>query len=256
MALYEKKLHIRKNGVVTDINLWTESGEAGTPALHIRDGVNLVHARLGEVTDGLASDLRVRKDNVVYAVLKNRWVMITIVQSANQTITVNVDGAPHTESFAVPYGTAFTAGVEAAAGFSPGAISAASGVANGDVTISATPAVSSVPTGGHWGTTFIAPGGVTVVKISLTNVPGAWDKFVGVSPGVRYLMQITATKGSDGDGNIYYAAEGLIYRGIRTLSLYFTEHAPDQDGSHVPPGTYISWSPEINAHGPTDGSVA
>ena len=39
MALYGKKLHIRKNGVVTDINLWTESGEAGTPALHIRDGV-------------------------------------------------------------------------------------------------------------------------------------------------------------------------------------------------------------------------
>ena len=256
MALYEKKLHIRKNGVVTDINLWTESGEAGTPALHIRDGVNLVHARLGEVTDGLASDLRVRKDGVVYAVLKNRWVTINIVQSANQTITVYVDGVPHTESFAVPYGTAFTAGVTAAAGFSPGAISMASGVAESDVTISATPAASSVPTGGTWDMHFAVPQGVTVVKISLTNVPGAWDKFVGVAPGKGFVISVTATEEPDGNGGAYYAAEGMVYRGKRTLPLYFTKHAPDESGSPISPGTYISWSPEINAHGPTDGSVA
>jgi hypothetical protein len=253
MALYEKKLHIRKNGVVTDINLWTESGEAGTPALHIRDGVNLVHARLGEVTDGLASDLRVRKDNVVYAVLKNRWVTINIVQSANQTITVSVDGSPHTESFAVPYGTAFTATITAAAGFSPGALSSIGGTAEGDVTISATPATASgVATGnvvGIGNVGFKVPEGVTVIHIAYPQLGRYY--YVGVSSRVSYKVS----------GILYrvqtqYTGEFLVVYNLKKgTSLVLSE-------SGGPPGlpnslqVNVYWSPEINAHGPTDGSVA
>lgn len=255
MALYEKKLHIRKNGVVTDINLWTESWEAGTPALHIRDGVNLVHARLGAVTDGLASDLRVRKDNVVYAALKNRWVTINIVQSANQTITVNVDGAPHAESFAVPYGTAFTAGVTAAAGFSPGTISAASGVAEGDVTISATPAMQNLVAGSYTTVSgndfrFTIPQGVTVIKTA--------DYYVGVTHGVEYKVFLRSII-----GEVY----GGGYRDFYVINMSDTNkvfHVEQnlgaiEDGEPVAEtndGETVYWSPEINAHGPTDGSVA
>ena len=257
MALYEKKLHIRKNGVVTDINLWTESGEAGTPALHIRDGGNLVHAWLGEVTDGLASDLRVRKDGVVYAVLKNRWVTINIVQSANQTITVYVDGVPHTGSFAVPYGTYFTAGVVAAAGFSPGALSMASGTTNGDVTISATPASASLTSGSISGTgtlNFTVPGGASVIRI----VQGATEHFVGIkssSVSITYLdhswWESPSGEADDPDAQWFVACRVTVSSGGT-----WTYSEPE----FVPPGAStdftVYWGPEINAHGPTDGSVA
>ena len=249
MALYGKKLHIRKNGVVTDINLWTESGEAGTPALHIRDGVNLVHARLGEVTDGLASDLRVRKDNVVYAVLKNRWVTINIVQSANQTITVNVDGAPHTESFAVPYGTAYTATITAAAGFAPGALSSSGGTAEGDVTISATAAVTTVPTGsvnGDGVLNFTIPSGVSVVRF----LEAGHIFFVGVRPGETYLFYCCDQYADNGTGgfNMYIAnAAGNV------LELVASPAEGDYSETSLP--FTISYSPEINAHGPTNGSI-
>lgn len=244
MALYGKKLHIRKNGVVTDINLWTESWEAGTPALHIRDGVNLVHARLGAVTDGLASDLRVRKDNVVYAVLKNRWVMINIMQSANQTITVNVNGTPHTESFATPYGTAFTAWVTAAAGFSPGAISAASGVANGDVTISATSAVQSLAPGsvsGNGEYNLMIPASVTVIEFKANND----YYYVGVTAGKIYLFRA-----------IFFSYGGKQVGVLTNDGFLRLAGVPYPEGETIPLPIKLSWGPEINAHGPTDGSLA
>lgn len=249
MALYEKKLHIRKNGVVTDINLWTESGEAGTPALRIRDGVNLVHARLGEVTDGLASDLRVRKDNVVYAVLKNRWVTINIVQSANQTITVTAGEKTYTESFSVPYGTAYTATVTAVAGFTPGALSSSGGTAEGDVTISATAAVTTVPTGsvnGDGVLNFTIPSGVSVVRfLGLGRI-----FFVGVRPGETYLFYCCEQRADNGTGgdNMYIAnAAGNV------LELVASPAEGDYSETSLP--FTISYGPEINAHGPTDGSI-
>ena len=251
MALYGKKLHIRKNGVVTDINLWTESGEAGTPALHIRDGVNLVHARLGEVTDGLASDLRVRKDNVVYAVLKNRWVTINIVQSANQTITVNVDGAPHTESFAVPYGTAYTATITAAAGFAPGALSSSGGTAEGDVTISATAAVTTVPTGsvnGNGEYAFTIPSGVTVVRFFVDN-DFTFDFYVGVTSGVNYIFFAEWCDTEQGPGWDIHVRKGPG----EVLGLYNTVDGNIISSNELP--FVIFYSPEINAHGPTNGSI-
>lgn len=252
MALYGKKLHIRKNGVVTDINLWTESWEAGTPALHIRDGVNLVHARLGAVTDGLASDLRVRKDNVVYAVLKNRWVMINIMQSANQTITVNVNGTPHTESFATPYGTAFTAAVVAATGFNPGSLSMVSGVATGDITISATPATASAPSGSVRGDGYYdltVPAGVSVIKFDC-SLGGDGCYWVGVAAGKNYRFCY--------EEYFYYENHGplivVICNGVGWLTLVDDKH-PEASEWDSRPFT-LSWGPEINAHGPTDGSLA
>lgn len=252
MALYGKKLHIRKNGVVTDINLWTETAEAGTPALHIRDGVNLVHARLGEVTDGLASDLRVRKDNVVYAVLKNRWVTINIVQSANQTITVTVGEKTYTESFSVPYGTAYTATITAAAGFAPGALSSSGGTAEGDVTISATPAVTSAPTGSVNGVGELSvyiPRGVTVVRFYVDNRSDL-DFYVGVTS--RAFYNFLAEWEDYTQGRIVYVRVGKNSGG------YLILHDDGSGAGMISSGPFpfvISYSPEINAHGPTNGSI-
>jgi len=69
MALHSKKLHVRKAGVVTDINLYTTLSEAGNSGLAIRDGGTTAYAKLGAATDTLASPLRVRKNGETYAVL-------------------------------------------------------------------------------------------------------------------------------------------------------------------------------------------
>ena len=71
MALHSKKLHVRKAGVVTDINLYTTLSEAGNSALAIRDEGTTAYAKLGTATDALASPLRVRKNGETYAVLKS-----------------------------------------------------------------------------------------------------------------------------------------------------------------------------------------
>ncbi len=69
MALYNKQLHVRKNGVVTNINLYTTASETGNLALGVKDGSTTVYAKLGVPTDSLASPLRVRKNGSIYAVL-------------------------------------------------------------------------------------------------------------------------------------------------------------------------------------------
>ena len=252
MALYGKKLHIRKNGVVTDINLWTEIAEAGTPALHIRDGVNLVHAQLGAVTDGLASDLRVRKDNVVYAVLKNRYVMMNIIQSPNQTIIVTVNGVEHTSIIGIPYGSSFSVRVVAAAGFNPRAPSMASRVATSDFTISATPATQAGPaTGtirGHGVLNLTIPSGATVILISCERD----SYYVGVTSGVPYQIKdydLLADNGTVGT-NTY------IFNKNTNGELFLADILPEGDITDEVPNWFdVHWSAAINAHGPTNGSV-
>lgn len=249
MALYGKKLHIRKDNVVTDINLWTEKSEVGTPALAIRHDGKVVYAKLGNVDDTLASALRVRKDGIVYAALKNRWVVINIVQSANQTITVTAGEKTYTESFSVLYGTAYTATITAAAGFAPGALSSSGGTAEGDVTISATAAVTTVPTGsvnGDGVLNFTIPSGVSVVRfLGFGHI-----FFVGVRPGETYLFYCCEQRADNGTGgdNMYIAnAAGDV------LALVASPAEGDYSETSLP--FTISYSPEINAHGPTNGSI-
>lgn len=249
MALYGKKLHIRKDGVVTDINLWTEKSEVGSPTLAIRHDSAVVYAKLGKVTDTQASALWVRKDGIVYAALKNRWVMINIVQSANQTITVTVGEKTYTESFSVPYGVVYTATITAAAGFAPGALSSSGGTAEGDVTISATAAVTTEPTGsvnGFGALIFDIPSGVTVVNLNCVY----YKFWVGVTPGVQYYFNCTLVrKDQDTDYRIF----------IRNNSSYQYLHLKTPGIPEIAEETgvefTVSYSPEINAHGPTNGSI-
>ena len=71
MALYSKKLQVRKAGVVSDIELYTTLSETDNSALAIKDGGTTAYAKLGPATDALASPLRVRKNGETYAVLKS-----------------------------------------------------------------------------------------------------------------------------------------------------------------------------------------
>lgn len=251
MALYGKKLHIRKDGAVTDINLWTEKSEVGSPTLAIRHDGKVVYAKLGEVTDTQASALRVRKDGIVYAALKNRWVMINIVQSANQTITVTAGEKTYTESFSVPYGTAYTATVTAAAGFAPGALSSTGGTAEGDVTISATAAVTTVPTGNVSGSgqmDFTISNGITVVRFF---IKGQYAYYVGVTPGGTYRFCANFIEGDSGD----HGEEYMIYSFSTKRTLVLLDAEVRNPTNNIPLRFIISYRPEINAHGPTNGSI-
>ena len=252
MALYKKKLHIRKDGAVTDINLWTEKSEVGAPTLAIRHDSTVVYAKLGAVDDALASALRVRKDGIVYAALKNRWVMINIVQSANQTITVTVGVKTYTESFSVPYGVVYVATITAAAGFAPGVLSSSGGTAEGDVTISATAAVTTVPTGsvnGDGELSFTIPPGVTAVRFYVSNNPYT-NYYVGVTSGISYTFLA--------DWEEYEQGPAQHIRVVRVPGRELWLHDDGSGDGIINSGTLpfvISYSPEINAHGPTNGSI-
>lgn len=80
MAEYAKKLHIRKSGVVTDIKLYSTTGEVGANYLVLRDGSNVMYAKLDATSNSLASDLRVRKTGNIYAVCKQALPAYTKVQ--------------------------------------------------------------------------------------------------------------------------------------------------------------------------------
>lgn len=70
MAEYSKKLHIRKDGTVQDISLYTDVADISTnDKLTIVDENTKVYAAIAETTKQEASSLRIRKNNTIYAVL-------------------------------------------------------------------------------------------------------------------------------------------------------------------------------------------
>lgn len=66
--------------------------------------------------------------------------LVTVVQSAHQTITVTCNGVNYTSNFTANYGDKWTATILASSGYRPGTLSATSGTITGAVTISATAA--------------------------------------------------------------------------------------------------------------------
>lgn len=70
MGEYSKKLHIRKNGTVEDITLYTNS-DISNNTVKLRDGGTICYVPIGATNDSNASSLRVRKNGTVYAALKS-----------------------------------------------------------------------------------------------------------------------------------------------------------------------------------------
>lgn len=69
MGEYSKKLHIRKNGTIEDITLYTNS-DISDNTIKVRDGGTICYAPIGATNDSNASSLMVRKDGEICAVLK------------------------------------------------------------------------------------------------------------------------------------------------------------------------------------------
>lgn len=82
-------------------------------------------------------------------------VTVTIVQSANQTITVICNGNSYTSTFTAEVGSTYTASISASTGYNAGTLSSTSGTLTDNITISATAATLKTytytinqPTGG------------------------------------------------------------------------------------------------------------
>lgn len=82
-------------------------------------------------------------------------VIVTIVQSANQTITVICNGNSYTSTFTAEAGSTYTASISASTGYNAGTLSSTSGTLTDNITISATAATLKTytykinkPTGG------------------------------------------------------------------------------------------------------------
>lgn len=82
-------------------------------------------------------------------------VTVTIVQSANQTITVICNGNSYTSTFTAEAGSTYTASISASTGYKAGTLSSTSGTLTDNITISATAATLKTytykinqPTGG------------------------------------------------------------------------------------------------------------
>lgn len=67
-------------------------------------------------------------------------VTVTIVQSANQTITVICNGNSYTSTFTAEAGSTYTASISASIGYNAGTLSSTSGTLTDNITISATAA--------------------------------------------------------------------------------------------------------------------
>lgn len=82
-------------------------------------------------------------------------VTVTIVQSANQTITVICNGNSYTSTFTAKVGSTYTASISASTGYNAGTLNSTSGTLTDNITISATAATLKTyiytinqPTGG------------------------------------------------------------------------------------------------------------
>lgn len=84
MSEYSKKLHIRKSDSVQDISLYTATSDiVSGQYIRLRDGSTLLYAALGSTTDSLASSLRIRKGDTVYAVLKSGYPTGSVTYKCN-----------------------------------------------------------------------------------------------------------------------------------------------------------------------------
>lgn len=100
MGEYSKKLHIRKNGTVEDITLYTSRSDlASSNALSIRDNGTVVYAPLGSTSDSSASSLRVRKNGTTYAIVKNAY------PTGSVSLSISSRDSYNTKKITLPPGT-------------------------------------------------------------------------------------------------------------------------------------------------------
>ena len=99
MALHSKKLYYRRGDITYPIDLGTTTADVGPDYISLRDGSTTVYAKLGDITDGSASYLRLRKAGVTKAILSKlmdwqwQWAVQAGGSSSDQGNSIAVDSS-------------------------------------------------------------------------------------------------------------------------------------------------------------------
>lgn len=252
MGTLTKKLHILKTGGTEETcNIYTTAEEVGgSPYLALEVDGAKGYVKLGSTTDANATHLRVEKDGVIYAALKEAvtYVNVTITQSDNQTIHVYTPqksgGTDHTSAFTIPKGTSYEAEVIPADGYTAGTLNVSTGgVINSDMTFSASSATSSVPTGSKVVTVdygdiaeITIPDGVRVVEVS--------GNYIGVTPNKKYEL----TGWIPFTHHAYDEGEPFLRNAYS--DVYWDGTSPKDYPDTKSVSYTVYWSSAINAHKP------
>lgn len=131
-------------------------------------------------------------------------VTVTIVQSANQTITVICNGNSYTSTFTAEAGSTYTASISASTGYNAGTLSSISGTLTDNITISATAATLKTYT-----YTINQPtGGTIIVTVD----------------GVAYMSTFTVQHGKTAS-NLCTPNSGYIFKTFTLSGSYQTASA-------------------------------
>lgn len=278
MSELTKKLRYIKSGSTTEesCSLYSTADECPEPYLSFTvDGAN-AYAKLGDVDDANASDIRVYRnsDSKTYAVLKSALVNVTITQSANQTIHVYTPqkdgGTDHTESFTIPTGTSYEAEVIADDGYTAGTLNVTGGGVNNkftiDTTFSASEASEDIPTGKDY-LNMVGPASARDNPPSIAGILKYYPMLFTTVEPITIPARIKVIKVSWDIYSIYvgvtpgkqYRAAGIITEYVKDCSIrwcclassttiWMRERNDSADFLILP---VVSWSPEINKKTPT-----
>ena len=128
--------------VVNEINVHTESFTANWDDVYevrFQDGYNPQNLLLNAIKGKISRDITI-KSYPATAENKHENFTVTIVQSANQTISVLHNGVIKTNNFTAQRYDYYNATVEAISGYTPGKLNNGSGSITSNITISATAA--------------------------------------------------------------------------------------------------------------------
>lgn len=246
MSVYSKKLHIRKDSTVTDIDLHTEA--ISTPSLVVKDGDTKVYARLGDASNRVATPLHVRKDGTTYSVLQHAQATVTIKQQSNETMTVTADGKGYTSTFKAEIGTPYTCAFTYVHGYYNAGTLPSNGTVTGDITLQPTaPTIKQATVtvvqqsnqtmtvtcnGKTYTSTFTAPYGSTY-SCAITYIHGYYNKGSVPSSGT-VTGNITLKAGAP---SIKYGTVTINQSSNQTIHVYPSTGGDKTSSFSVPYGT-------------------
>jgi len=151
MAILTNPLHLKYGDIVYECLCYTTQDEAtpmtipGGSCWELRNNNTVCYVGLWptSVSGGVYhTPLKTRKGGIEYYVETQvvNTFEVTIVQSANQTITVTCNGIVYTSSFTAPAGGAYSVTVTPVTGYTAGSPSSSSGYVNSNLTITASAA--------------------------------------------------------------------------------------------------------------------
>ena len=149
MSEYTKVLKIKKGNTIKTYKLYTDKNETGTDTnLVLKVDSRYVYIPTDTSGGGNEPNLRIGHGSTTYTALTVKKIvtyLVTINQSANQTISVLYNGTNYTSSFYAIKGSTISCSISADTNYTPGVLNYSTTTVNSNLTISATSATYNPP---------------------------------------------------------------------------------------------------------------